>query len=143
MSTYLAKPGELKPNWYVVDAKDLILGRLASKLATIVQGKHKATYTPQTESGDFVVVLNADKVRVTGKKAEQIEYDRYDRYPGGRKTTSYRRMSELHPERVLQLAVKRMLPKNKIGRNMLLKLKIYSGEQHPHAAQRPEALKWN
>ncbi len=143
MSTYLAKPGEIKPNWFVVDAKGQILGRLASKLATIVQGKHKPTYTPQTEGGDFVVVLNAEQVKVTGKKAEQIEYDRYDRYPGGRKTFTYRRMNERHPERVLQLAVKRMLPKNKIGRNMLLKLKIYSGDQHPHSAQQPKPLNWN
>lgn len=143
MSTYLAKPGEIKPEWYVVDAKGMVLGRLAAKLATIVQGKHKPTYTPHVENGDFVIVLNADQVRVTGKKADQIEYDRYVRYPGGRKTFSYRRMHELHPERVLQLAVKRMLPKNKLGRNMLLKLKIYAGDRHPHAAQQPKTLSWN
>ncbi len=143
MSTYLAKPGEIKPAWFVVDAKGMVLGRLAAKLATIVQGKHKVTYTPHVENGDFVVVLNADQVKVTGKKAEQVEYDRYVRFPGGRKTFAYRRMNELHPERVLQLAVKRMLPKNKIGRNMLLKLKIYSGEQHPHAAQQPKSLSFN
>lgn len=143
MSTYLAKPGEIKPEWYVVDAKGMVLGRLAAKLATIVQGKHKPTYTPHIENGDFVIVLNADQVRVTGKKADQIEYDRYVRYPSGRKTFSYRRMNELHPERVLQLAVKRMLPKNKLGRNMLLKLKIYAGDHHPHAAQQPKPLSWN
>jgi large subunit ribosomal protein L13 len=143
MSTYLAKPGEVKPNWFVVDAKGQVLGRLAAKLATVVQGKHKPTYTPHTESGDFVVVLNADQVKVTGKKAEVLEYDTYSKYPGGRRVQSYRRMNELHPERVLQLAVKRMLPKNRIGRNMLLKLKIYKGGEHPHSAQRPQPLAWN
>lgn len=143
MSTYLAKPGEVKPNWFVVDAKGQVLGRLAAKIATIVQGKHKPTYTPHVESGDFVVVLNAEEVKVTGKKAEVLEFDTYSRYPGGRKLTSFRTMSERHPERLLQLAVKRMLPKNKMGRNMLLKVKIYKGDQHPHAAQRPEPLKWN
>lgn len=143
MSTYLAKPGELQPKWHVVDAKGQILGRLAAKLATIVQGKHKPTYTPHTPSGDYVIVLNADQIKVTGRKAEQIEYDRYVRYPNGRKTFSYKTMIELHPERVLQLAVKRMLPKNKMGRDMLLKVKIYKGDQHPHAAQRPEPLNLN
>ncbi len=143
MSTYHAKPGEIKPNWFVVDAKGQILGRLAAKLATIVQGKHKPTYTPHTEGGDFVIILNAEHVKVTGKKADQIEYDTYSRYPGGRRITSYKRMNELHPERVLQVAVKRMLPKNRLGRNMLLKLKIYKGDQHPHSAQQPKPLSFN
>jgi large subunit ribosomal protein L13 len=143
MSTYLAKPGEIKPNWFVVDARGQVLGRLAAKLATIVQGKHKPTYTPHTESGDFVIVLNAGGVRVTGRKADTIEYDKYVRYPSGRSVKSYKDMNANHPERALQIAIKRMLPKNRIGRNMLLKVKIYSGNEHPHAAQQPEALSWN
>jgi large subunit ribosomal protein L13 len=141
MSTYLAKPGEIKSEWHVVDAKDQVLGRLAAKLAVILQGKHKPTYTAHVLSGDNVVVLNADKIRVTGNKANDIEYDTYTRYAGGRKIYSYKRMSEEHPERLIQLAVKRMLPKNKLGRDMLLKLKVYKGESHPHAAQQPKALK--
>jgi large subunit ribosomal protein L13 len=139
-TTYLSKPGEIEPKWFVVDAKDQVLGRLASRLATVIQGKHKATYTPHVLSGDHVIVLNADQVRVTGRKAEVLEYDNYTRYTGGRRVTSYRTMNERHPERVIQLAVKRMLPKSKLGRDMLLKLKVYNGTQHPHAAQRPEAL---
>ena len=143
MSTYLAKASDIKQNWFVVDAKDQVLGRLAAKISRIVQGKHKPTYTPNVECGDFVIVLNADQIKVTGKKADVIEYDTYSYYPGGRRTFSYKTMNELHPERVLQLAVKRMLPKNKLGGNMLLKVKIYKGEQHPHAAQRPEKLSFN
>ena len=143
MSTYLAKPGELQPKWHVVDAKGQVLGRLAAKLATIVQGKHKPTYTPNVECGDIVVVLNAEQIKVTGRKADVLEYDTYSRYPGGRRIYSYKSMNELHPERVLQLAVKRMLPKNKLGRNMLLKVKIYTGDKHPHSAQQPEALSFN
>jgi large subunit ribosomal protein L13 len=140
MSTYLAKPGELKQDWHVVDASDQVLGRLAAKLAVILQGKHKPTYTPHVDTGDFVVVLNAEKIRVTGKKAEVIEYDTYSRYPGGRRLYSYNTMLDKHPERLLELAVKRMMPKNKLGRHMLAKLKIYKGETHPHAAQQPKAL---
>lgn len=141
-STYFPKPGEIQAHWHVVDASDQVLGRLASKLAVILQGKHKPTYPPNVDTGDFVVVLNAGKVRVTGAKADVIEYDTYSRYPGGRKLYSYKRMNELHPERVLELAVKRMLPKNALGRRMLLKLKIYSGTTHPHAAQQPKELKF-
>ena len=140
MSTYLAKPGEIKIDWYTVDATDQVLGRLASKLATILMGKHKPTYTPHVLSGDNVIVLNVEKVRVTGNKANDITYDTYSRYAGGRHIYSFKRMHEEHPERLLQLAVKRMLPKNKLGRDMLLKLKIYSGTTHPHAAQQPKPL---
>jgi large subunit ribosomal protein L13 len=141
MSTYLPKPGEIKMDWHVVDASDQVLGRLAAKIAMILQGKTKPTYTPHVDTGDFVIVLNADKIRVTGKKADVIEYDTYSRYPGGRHLYSYKTMNKLHPERVVQLAVKRMLPKNKLGRNMLTKLKIYSGTEHPHSAQQPKELK--
>ena len=140
MSTYLAKPGEVKSDWHLVDASDKVLGRLASKLATILQGKHKPTYTPHVLSGDNVIVLNAGKIRVTGNKAQDIQYDKYTRYAGGRKIYSFKRMHEEHPERLLQLAVKRMLPKNKLGRDMLLKLKIYGGDTHPHSAQQPQSL---
>lgn len=142
-STYLAKKGELPAKWHVIDAKGQVLGRLAAKLAVIAQGKHKPTYTPHTECGDFVIVLNADQVIVTGKKAEVIEFDTYSRYPGGRRLFSFKDMSNKHPERIVQLAVKRMLPKNRIGRNMLLKIKIYKGATHPHAAQQPQPLSFN
>src|SRR5205814_2486530 len=134
------KPGEIAANWHVVDATDQVLGRLAARVAMILQGKHKATYTPHVDTGDFVIVINAENVKVTGKKAEVIEYDTYSRYPGGRHLYSYKTMNKLHPERVFQLAVKRMLPKNKLGRHMLTKLKIYTGTEHPHAAQQPRKL---
>jgi large subunit ribosomal protein L13 len=141
MSTYMPKPGEVVGNWHVVDATDQVLGRLASRIALIIQGKHKPTYTPHVDTGDFVVVINADKVKVTGRKAEVNEYDTYSRYPGGRHLYSYKRMHELHPEKVLELAVRRMLPKSKLGRNILSKLKIYRDATHPHSAQQPKALK--
>jgi len=141
MSTYFPKPGEVAPNWHVVDATGQVLGRLASKIAVILQGKHKPTYTPHVDTGDFVIVLNADKVKVTGRKADVIEYDTYSRYPGGRHLYSYKKMNEQHPERIVQLAVKRMLPKNKLNRNVLGHLKIYRGTDHPHAAQQPKELK--
>ncbi|HYO07988.1 MAG TPA: 50S ribosomal protein L13 [Tepidisphaeraceae bacterium] len=141
MSTYMPKPGEIKANWHVVDATDQVLGRLASRIALILQGKHKATYTPHVDTGDFVIVLNADKVKVTGAKADVIEYDTYSRYPGGRHVYSYKRMNQLHPEKVVELAVRRMLPKNKLSRDVLGKLKIYKGTTHPHQAQQPQELK--
>ena len=141
MSTYMPKPHEVAANWHVVDATDQVLGRLAARVAMILQGKHKATYTPHVDTGDFVIVINAEKVKVTGRKAEVIEYDTYSRYPGGRHLYSYKRMNELHPEKVIELAVRRMLPKSKMGRNILGKLKVYRGEQHPHGAQQPKPLK--
>lgn len=140
MSTYLPKPGEIRANWHVVDAGNQVLGRVAAQVAVILQGKHKPTYAPNVDTGDFVIVLNADKIRVTGKKADVIQYDTYSRYPGGRHLYSYKTMNALHPERVLQLAVKRMLPKNKLARHMLLKLKIYTGTEHPHSAQQPKPM---
>ena len=141
MSTYLANPGELKAGWHVIDADEQVLGRLAAKVAVILQGKHKPTYTPHTDTGDFVIVLNADKVRVTGSKAEVLEYDTYSRYPGGRRVYSFKDMAAKHPEKLVELAVRRMLPKSKMGRNILGKLKIYRGTTHPHAAQQPKELK--
>ena len=141
MSTYMPKPGEVKSDWYVVDATDQVLGRLAAKIAMIVQGKNKPTYTPFVDTGDFVIVLNAEKVKVTGKKADVLEYETYSRYPGGRHLYSYKTMKQLHPEKLLQLAVRRMLPKNKLARTILTKVKIYKGDKHPHSAQQPKELK--
>ena len=141
MSTYMPKPGEVAAKWHVVDATDQVLGRLAARVSLILQGKHKPTYTPHVDTGDFVVVVNADKVKVTGRKAEVLEYQTYSRYPSGQKTYSYKRMIELHPEKLVELAVRRMLPKNKMGRNILGKLKVYKGGQHPHSAQQPKELK--
>ena len=143
MSTYMPKPGEIKPQWHIVDATDQVLGRLAAEVARVLQGKHKPTYQPNVDTGDFVIVLNTDKIRVTGAKAEQYEYDTYSRYPGGRHVYSYKTMNELHPERVFELALKRMLPKNKLARHVLLKAKIYKGSTHPHAAQQPRPLKFD
>ena len=143
MSTYMPKAGEVKGNWHVVDATDQVLGRLAAKISIILQGKHKPTYTPHVDTGDFVIVLNAEKVKVTGAKAEVLEYDTYSRYPGGRNVYSYKRMKELHPEKIVELAVRRMLPKSKMGRNILGKLKIYKGTEHPHQAQQPKELSFS
>jgi large subunit ribosomal protein L13 len=141
MSTYTPKPGEIQANWHVVDGTDQVLGRLAARISMILQGKTKPTYTPHVDTGDFVIVLNAQKIKVTGRKADAIEYDTYSRYPGGRHLYSYKTMKQLHPERILQLAVKRMLPKNRLGRHMLTKLKIYRDDKHPHGAQQPKELK--
>jgi large subunit ribosomal protein L13 len=140
MTTYMPKPGEVAANWHVVDATDQVLGRLASKIALILQGKNKPTYTPHVDTGDFVVVINAEKIVVTGSKAEVLEYDTYSRYPGGRHVYSYKDMLVLHPEKLIELAVRRMLPKSKMGRNILGKLKVYRGPQHPHSAQQPKEL---
>lgn len=137
---YLARAQDIVPKWYVVDATDMVLGRLAVKLATILMGKHKPIYTPHVDTGDFVVVLNVDKIRVTGRKAAEIFYMSYSGYPSGHKIVPYERMMERHPERVLTEAVRRMLPKNSLARRMILKLKAYAGDQHPHQAQQPEPL---
>ena len=141
MSTYMPKPGEVAADWHVIDADGQVLGRLAARISLILQGKHKPTYTPHVDTGDFVIVLNADKVKVTGAKAEVLEYDTYSRYPGGRRLYSYRTMSERHPEKLVELAIRRMLPKSKMGRNILGKLKIYKGSEHPHQAQQPKEYK--
>jgi large subunit ribosomal protein L13 len=141
MSTYMPKPGEIQGQWHTVDATDMVLGRLAAKVAVILQGKHKPTYTPHVDTGDFVIILNAEKVKVTGKKADVLEYDTYSRYPGGRHLYSFKTMQALHPEKLVELAIRRMLPKNKLGRNILGKLKIYRGGSHEHAAQQPKELK--
>lgn len=141
MSSYMPKPHEVPANWLVVDATDQVLGRMAARIAMILQGKHKATYTPHVDTGDFVIVLNAEKVKVTGKKEDVIEFDTYSRYPGGRHLYTFKEMRANHPEKIVELAIRRMLPKSKMGRNILGKLKIYRGAQHPHAAQQPKPLK--
>ena len=141
MSTYMPKTGEIKGEWHVVDATDLVLGRLASKVAIILQGKHKPTYTPHVDTGDFIVIVNADKVRVTGRKAEQMEYQTYSKYPGGQHIYPYKEMIARKPEKVIEIAVRRMLPKGPMGKHILTKLKIYRGLEHPHSAQQPKELK--
>ncbi|MEM1012018.1 MAG: 50S ribosomal protein L13 [Planctomycetota bacterium] len=140
MSSYLAKTGELTPDWHVVDATDKVLGRMATELATILQGKHKPTYTPHVDTGDFVIVLNASKVKVTGRKAESRTYQTYSGYPSGQHVYSYKAMNEKSPEKVIELAVRRMLPKSKLGKQMLSKLKVYAGDTHTHQAQQPKPL---
>ena len=130
----------LKRRWFLVDADGQILGRLATAIAKLLMGKHKPQYTPHNDSGDFIVVINAEKVRTTGKKSEQKEYLRYTGYPGGLKKRTLKEMLERSPDKVIRLAVKRMLPKNRLGRRMLSKLKIYAGSEHPHTAQKPELI---
>jgi len=140
LRTFVAKQGEVEQSWFHVDATNQILGRLAVRIATILMGKHKPTYTPHVDTGDFVVVTNARRVKLTGKKADTMLYPRYSFYPGGYKEIPYRRMMQDHPERILESAVRRMLPKNSLGRHMLLKLKVYAADAHPHTAQRPLPL---
>lgn len=140
MRTFTAKTAEIKQQWYVVDAQGQTLGRLASKIAPILKGKHKPTYTPHLDCGDYVVVVNVDKVRVTGRKLDQKFYYRHSQYPGGLKSISLRDQLAQHPDRVLLAAVKGMLPKNRLGRQMIKKLKLYAGEAHPHQAQQPKSL---
>lgn len=137
---FQAKTGEVNRDWYFVDADGKVLGRLATKLATVLMGKNKPTYTRHVDTGDFVVVTNAEKIRVTGAKAKEIEYDYYTYYPGGHKIIPFEKMMQRHPERVIEMAVRRMLPKNALGRRMLKKLKIYRGAEHPHQAQNCQPL---
>lgn len=137
MKTFLAKPGELKQHWFLVDATDKVVGRLASDIAMILMGKHRPTYTPHVDTGDYVVVVNAEKVVFTGKKWEQKEYAWFTGYPQQRKETAAHRLAR-KPELILYEAVRRMLPKNKLARRMIEKLKIYAGPDHPHQAQLPE-----
>ena len=138
---YQAKTADIQRCWYVVDATDKVLGRLAGRIATVLSGKHKPTYTPHLDTGDFVIVLNADKIKITGTKRDDNVYQRYSFYPSGLKITPMRTMLERHPERVLREAVRRMMPKNALSKHMLLKLKLYnSGQEHRHQAQMPEPL---
>jgi large subunit ribosomal protein L13 len=140
MKTFSAKPHEVQHDWYLVDAKDAVLGRLASQIAARLRGKHKAIYTPHVDTGDFIVVVNADKLRVTGNKAQDKMYHRHTTYPGGLYSTNFTKLQQRHPDRVLQKAVRGMLPKGPLGYAMLRKLKIYGGESHPHAAQQPKPI---
>ncbi len=138
--TTLAKQGQVNRRWFLVDASELVLGRLASDIATILMGKHKPIYTPHVDTGDFVVVINAEKIKITGKKLQQEAYDYYTYYPGGHKYVNWDKMLEKHPERLIELAVKRMLPKTRLGRAMYKKLKVYRGSEHKHQAQKPIEL---
>ena len=138
--TYSAKPSEITHAWHHVDAEGVVLGRMASRIAKILQGKHKPTYTPHLDTGDFVVVTNAEKVHLSGKKMDQKVYHHYTGWAGGLRETTIREMLEKKPEQVVRLAVRRMLPKTNLGRLMLRKLKVYAGTDHPHAAQQPEVL---
>ena len=139
MKTYYAKPNEVAREWLLIDAQDQVLGRVASKAAHILRGKHKPTYTPHVDTGDFVVIINADRIRVTGKKLTDKEYYRHSGYPGGLKCETFEEAMEKHPERVIEHAVKGMLPKNTIGRAAATRLKLYKGAEHNNAAQKPEA----
>ena len=140
MKSFIAKKGQVEQKWWVVDAADAVLGRLATKVAMTLMGKTKPIYTPHVDTGDFVIVINADKVRVTGNKARTKTYQTYSGYPGGQKIIPYQQMMQRHPERVIERAVRRMLPKSGLGENMFKKLKVYSGPEHQHAAQKPEKM---
>jgi len=137
VKTYMAKPSEVTRTWYLIDAKDKTLGRLASQVAAILKGKHKPTYTPHVDAGDHVIIINADKIRLTGKKLQDKKYYRHSGYPGGIKEITAGDLLQRHPERVIKTAVWGMLPHNRLGRKMIKKLKIYAGDQHPHEAQQP------
>lgn len=139
MKTYVAKPEDFNRDWYVVDASDQVLGRLATQIAMRLRGKHKPIFTPHVDTGDFVIVINADKVKLTGRKTDQKMYWRHSGYPGGIKGVSARRMLENKPEELIRQAVRGMLPKNRLGRKLLKKLKVYTGTEHPHQAQQPIA----
>lgn len=141
MKTFVAKPAEVKRDWYVVDASGLTLGRLSTEIARRLRGKHKAEFTPHVDTGDYIVVINAEKVAVTGRKTKQKMYHRHTGYPGGLKSLSFEKMIDHKPERVIELAVKGMIPRNPLGRAMLKKLKVYAGAEHPHTAQQPKELK--
>ncbi|MGB3632997.1 MAG: 50S ribosomal protein L13 [Rubrobacteraceae bacterium] len=138
MKSYMARPQEVERKWHVIDAEDKTLGRLASEIARILRGKNKPQYTPHIDTGDFVVVVNADRVKVSGRKAEQKLYRRHTGYPGGLRETSYEQMMDRKPTEILRKAVWGMIPKTRLGRQQFKKLKIYAGPEHPHEAQRPE-----
>ena len=140
MKTYSVKANEIKREWYLINAEGKTLGRLASEIAKILKGKHKPIYSPHLDCGDYVIVINAEKIRVTGRKLDQKIYYRHSGYPGGLKSITLREQLARHPERVIKAAVKGMLPKNRLGRKMLKKLKVYAGDSHPHQAQKPKVL---
>ncbi len=138
--TYLPSQASLEPKWYIIDATDQRLGRLATEIAMILRGKNKPTFTPHMDTGDFVIVVNAEKVAVTGKKRSQKLYRRHSGRPGGMKTETFAKLQARLPERIIEQAVKGMLPKNSLGRQLFTKLKVYAGDSHPHQAQKPESL---
>ena len=138
MKSYIAKPAEVERKWYVIDAEDKTLGKIASEVASILRGKKKPIYTPHVDTGDYVIVINAEKVRVTGKKEEQKIYKSHSGYPGGLKETTLRELRAKKPEEIIRHAVKGMMPKGKLGRQMFKKLKVYAGPEHPHTAQNQE-----
>ncbi len=142
MKTYMAKPAEVERKWYVVDATDMVLGRLASQVAMVLRGKNKPTFTPNVDTGDYVIIINADKVRLTGKKLEKKYYRYHTGYIGGLKEVQYKKLMAEKPEFVVYKAVKGMLPKNAIGRTMIKKLHVYAGSEHNHQAQQPVELKF-
>lgn len=142
MKTYMAKPAEVERKWYVVDATDMVLGRLASQVAMVLRGKNKPTFTPNVDTGDYVIIINADKVRLTGKKLEKKYYHYHTGYIGGLKEVQYKKLMAEKPEFVVYKAVKGMLPKNAIGRTMIKKLHVYAGNEHNHQAQQPVELKF-
>lgn len=143
MRTWTVRPGDIERKWYIVDASDIVLGRLATQVATVLRGKHRPQYTPHADCGDHVVIINADKVAVTGKKESDKTYYHHTGFPGGLKSISLENQREKHPERIIEAAVKGMMPKGPLGRSMLKKLKVYAGSDHPHTAQQPEELKLN
>ncbi len=142
MKTTMAKAHEVERKWYVIDAEDKVLGRLASEVASILRGKNKPTFTPHVDTGDYVIVINADKVKLTGNKWSQKHHVYHTGYPGGQRQVPYNEIREKHPERVIEYAVKGMLPKNSLGRSMYRKLKVYAGSEHPHEAQMPETYEF-
>lgn len=140
MKSFVAKKEDINRDWFVVDATDLILGRLASEVARRLRGKHKVIFTPNVDTGDFIIVVNAEKIRLTGRKMDQKMYHRHSGYPGGITSVTAREVLDSFPERVLMSAVRGMLPKNRLGRQMIKKLKVYAGPEHPHEAQQPQQL---
>jgi large subunit ribosomal protein L13 len=140
MKTFSAKPAEVRRDWFVIDATDKTLGRMATEIARRLRGKHKPEYTPHVDTGDYIVVVNAEKVQVTGNKPKDKMYHRHTGYPGGLKSMPFEKMIQSHPERLIELTVKGMLPKNPLGRAMLKKLKVFAGPQHNHSAQQPRTL---
>jgi large subunit ribosomal protein L13 len=140
MSTFMAKPETISRRWFVIDAADQVVGRLAVQIANVLRGKHRPEYTPHVDTGEYVIVVNASKLRFTGKKMQTKTYHWYTRYPGGLKEASAKEWIEKHPDRILRLAVQRMVPRNRLGRQMMTKLKIFAGPEHTHQAQQPQKL---
>ena len=140
MRTYSAKASDVRRDWFVIDATDVVLGRLATEVASRLRGKHKAEYTPHVDTGDIIIIINADKIKVTGNKRDGKIYHRHSGFPGGLKSITLGKLQEKHPERIIELAIKGMLPKNPLGRAMYRKLKVYAADVHPHEAQQPQPL---